>query len=172
MIRGERIVLRAIERQDLANYVSWLNDPRIVEHLAHFLPISLAAEEKWYERMLADSTACNFAVEFDGQHIGGCGFHNIDSRNQSAETGLFIGVPELWDQGLGTDLLHTLLRFGFEMMNFHRIYLRVHAGNERAIHLYEKAGFQLEGRWRQAEFRDGRYRDVLWMSLLSDEWSG
>ena len=172
MIRGERIVLRAIERQDLATYVSWLNDPRVLEYFGRFLPLSLGEEEKWYEGMLEDPTMCGFAIELEGQHIGGAGFHNIDGRNRSAETGLFIGIPELWDQGLGCDVLQTLLRFGFQMMNFHRVYLRVHAGNERAIHLYEKVGFQHDGRWRQAEFRDGRYRDVLWMSFLSDEWTG
>jgi RimJ/RimL family protein N-acetyltransferase len=172
MIQGERIVLRAIERQDLATYVPWLNDPRVLEYWGRFLPLSLTEEERWYEGILKDPTVRNFAVELDSQHIGGAGFQNIDSRNRSAEVGLFIGIPELWDQGLGTDVLRTLLRFGFQTMNFHRIYLRVHAGHERAIHLYEKVGFQHEGRWRQAEFRDGRYQDVLWMSFLSNEWSG
>ena len=84
--------------------------------------------------------------------------------------GLFIGLPELWDQGLGRDVMRTLLRFGFEQMNLHRTYLRVFAENQRAIHLYETVGFQHEGRWRHAEFRNGRYHDLLWMSVLRDEW--
>jgi RimJ/RimL family protein N-acetyltransferase len=77
----------------------------------------------------------------------------------------------MWDRGLGFDALTTLVQFGFEQMNLNRIYLRVFAGNERAVHLYEKAGFRHEGCWRQAEFRHGRYHDLLWMSVLREEWN-
>jgi RimJ/RimL family protein N-acetyltransferase len=172
MILGERVVLRAIEREDLTNYVRWLNDPQVLEYFGHLVPLSLAQEEEWYEKMLQDSSVCNFAVEFEGQHVGGGGFSNIDERNARAEVGLFIGVPELWDQGLGRDVLQTLVRFGFEQMNLHRISLYVFAENSRAVHLYETIGFQHEGRWREAEFRHGRYHDFLWMSILRDEWDG
>lgn len=172
MIRGERIVLRAIERRDLPNYVRWLNDPAVLRYFGPYVPLSLAKEEQWYEEMLQDPSVRNFAVEFEGKHIGGAGFGHIDGHNASAEVGLFIGLPSLWSQGLGQDVLQTLVRFGFEQMNLHRIYLRVLAENERAIHLYEKVGFRHEGRCRQAEFRYGRYHDMLWMSILREEWTG
>lgn len=172
MIRGERVVLRAIERQDLANYVEWFNDPVVLEYFGRYRPLSLAEEEEWYEQMLQDPKTCNFAVELEGRHVGGAGFDKIDGRNACAEVGLFIGLPELWDQGLGFDVLQSLLRFGFEQLNLNRIYLRVFARNERAVHLYEKLGFRHEGRWRQAEFRNGQYQDMLWMSVLREEWAG
>ena len=172
MIQGERVLLRAIERDDLPNYVEWFGDAEVLAYFGRLLPLSLAQEEAWYEGQLQDPSVCNFAIEYEGRHIGGAGFSNVDGRNRSAEVGLFIGVPDLWDQGLGGDVLRSLVRFGFEQMNLHRIGLRVFAGNERAVHLYEKVGFQHEGRWRQAEFRHGRYHDMLWMSVLRDEWSG
>jgi diamine N-acetyltransferase len=172
MIHGDRITLRAIERQDLPDYVRWLNDPKVLEYFGSPVPLSLAQEERWYEQMLQDSETCAFAVEFERQHIGGAGFNQIDGRHAHAEVGLFIGPPELWDRGLGADVLQTMLRFGFAQMNLHRIYLRVFAENKRAIRLYEKMGFQHEGRWRQNEFRHGRYHDILWMSILRHEWKG
>jgi diamine N-acetyltransferase len=172
MILGEHVVLRAIEREDLPNYVRWLNDPQVLEHFGRFAPLSLVQEEEWYENMLRDPSVCNFAVEFEGQHVGGAGFSGIDGRNARAEVGLFIGVPDLWDRGLGRDVLQALVRFGFEQMNLHRIALRVFAGNSRAVHLYEKLGFQHEGRWREAGFRHGCYHDILWMSILREEWGG
>lgn len=172
MIYGDHVVLRAIEREDLPDYVQWLNDPSVLEYFGSQVPLSLAQEEKWYEDMLRDPSFRAFAVEFEGQHVGGAGLSNIDGRNASAEVGLFIGLPEMWDRGLGFDVLNTLVRFGFEQMNLNRIYLRVFAGNERAIHLYEKAGFRHEGCWRQADFRHGRYHDLLWMSILREERTG
>jgi diamine N-acetyltransferase len=171
MIRGERIVLRAIEREDLPNYVRWLNDPVVLEHFGQYAPFSLAQEEQWYEQMLQDQKQRSFAIEYEGRHVGGAGFCNIDGRNQNAEVGLFIGMPELWDQGLGRETLQMLLHFGFYQMNLHRIHLRVFAENRRAVHLYETLGFQHEGRWRQAEFRHGHFQDMLWMGILRDEWA-
>jgi RimJ/RimL family protein N-acetyltransferase len=172
VIPGERIELRAIERQDLSDYVAWLNDPAVLQYFGQYVPLSLAQEERWYENMLQDTTMRSFAIEFEGRHVGGAGFSELDGRNRSAEVGLFIGLPELWDQGLGRDALVAMVRFGFEQMNLHRIYLRVFAENKRAVHLYEAVGFQHEGHWRQAEFRDGRYHDLLWMGMLRDEWAG
>lgn len=172
MIYGDRIILRAIEREDLPDYVRWLNDPIVLEYFGSQVPLSLAQEEKWYEDMLQDPRTKAYAVEFEGKHIGGAGFSDIDGRNASVEVGLFIGLSEMWDGGLGFDVLKTLVRFGFEQMNLHRISLRVFAGNERAVHLYEKVGFRHEGCWRQAEFRHGRYHDLLWMSILREEWAG
>ncbi|HFD39178.1 MAG TPA: N-acetyltransferase [Anaerolineae bacterium] len=170
MLRGERVILRAIEREDLKNYVKWLNDPVVIKYFAPYRPMSLTQEEQWYEKMLQDESVCNFAIEFEGRHIGGAGLSRIDHRNARAEVGLFIGVPELWDQGLGRDTLRTIVGYGFAQLNLHRIYLRVFAENERAVHAYEQVGFQHEGRMREAEFRHGRYHDILWMSILRPEW--
>jgi RimJ/RimL family protein N-acetyltransferase len=172
VIYGETIVLRAIEREDLPAYVTWLNDPQVLEQFGQMVPLSLTREEQWYEQMLQDASMRNFAIEYEGQHIGGAGFSHIDFRKRTAEVGLFIGRVDLWDHGLGYDVLNTLVRFGFEQMNLNRIYLRVFENNERGVHLYNKVGFQHEGRWRQAEYRHGRYQDLLWMSILRQEWAG
>jgi len=172
MIRGERVLLRAAERDDLPRFVQWLNDPIVLEYFGNLFPLSLEQEEKGYEAMLQDSSLCSFAVEFKGRRVGGAGLSSMDSRNRNAEVGLFIGVPELWDQGLGRDVTTMLLRYGFEELNLHRIYLRVFAANERAVYLYETLGFRHEGCWRRGESRHGRYHDIPWMSILRAEWSG
>jgi RimJ/RimL family protein N-acetyltransferase len=63
-----------------------------------------------------------------------------------------------------------LVKHGFQTINLNRIYLRVLETNPRAIRAYEKAGFTHEGRQRQADFRDGRYIDLLVMSMLRSEF--
>ncbi len=63
-----------------------------------------------------------------------------------------------------------LLRHGFATLNLNRIYLRVYAENKRAIRTYEKAGFVHEGRMRQGVYKHGKYFDVLFMSVLREEW--
>jgi RimJ/RimL family protein N-acetyltransferase len=37
--------------------------------------------------------------------------------------------------------------------------------------VYQKAGFNEEGRLRQDQYRDGAYLDTILMGILRDEWS-
>jgi RimJ/RimL family protein N-acetyltransferase len=66
--------------------------------------------------------------------------------------------------------MDLLLRHGFCTLNLNRIFLRVFAENKRAIRTYEKVGFVHEGRLRQAVYKNGAYSDILYMSVLREEW--
>ena len=170
MLYGKRIVLRPIELEHLPNYVRWFADTDVLAYFGPYLPMNQAQEQAWYERQNNDPTTVNFAAELDGQHIGGGGLFRLGDRNQSAEVGLLIGEKSLWNQGLGQDILTTLVDYGFGYLNLHRIFLRVFAENTRAIRAYEKVGFVHEGRFREAEWRHGRWQDMLFMSILRREW--
>jgi RimJ/RimL family protein N-acetyltransferase len=170
MLRGQRVVLRPIEPEHLPNYVRWFADPDVLAYFGPYRPMNLAQEQAWYVHQNEDASMINFACEYEGRHIGGGGFGDLNHANQSAEVGLLIGEKALWDQGLGKDMLATLVAYGFDYLNLHRIYLRVFAQNQRAIHAYEQVGFVLEGRFRESEWRHGRWQDMLYMSILRHEW--
>jgi diamine N-acetyltransferase len=175
MIYGKRIRLRALEREDLPRFVAWFNDNEVTAGLSVFLPMSQDEEEQWYEGMLKIApTEHPMMIEIRSDEtwipIGDCGFHKIDWRNQAAELGIVIGEKSYWNQGYGTEAMRLLLRHGFNTLNLNRIFLRVFESNPRAIRTYEKAGFVHEGCFRQAEYRNGRYVDVLFMSVLRSEW--
>ena len=63
-----------------------------------------------------------------------------------------------------------MLWLAFERIGLHRVGLSVFSFNERAIRSYEKAGFRIEGRLREAIARDGRYWDEIQMGVLRDDW--
>jgi len=175
MIYGERIRFRHAERDDLPVFVEWINDPEVRQGIALYLPMSLANEEKWFEGMLQrpidEQPLCiEIRLGDDWQLIGNCSFFGIDHRVRSAEVGILIGDKNYWNQGYGTEAMALLLAHGFNTLNMNRIFLRVYETNPRAIRSYEKAGYVLEGRQRQAHFIDGEYVDVLLMSVLHGEW--
>jgi diamine N-acetyltransferase len=177
MIYGERIRLRAVEREDLPRFAAWLNDPEVLEGLLLYLPLSRQDEENWYESMLKrppDEHPMVIEVQqADGWlPIGDCGFINIDWRCRSGEVGIFIGEKQLWNQGYGTDAMRLLLQHGFDTLNLNRIALDVYVTNLRALRAYEKVGFVHEGCKRQAVFKNGKYVDILQMSVLREEWKG
>ncbi|NMC13826.1 MAG: GNAT family N-acetyltransferase [Chloroflexi bacterium] len=176
MILGERLRLRAVEKEDIDRFVTWLNDPEVREGVAIFLPLSKHEEEKWFETTMAKpATEHPFVIEIndDGswKPIGDCGFFEIDWRNRFGEIGIFIGEKQYWNQGYGSEAVRMLLKHGFNTLNLNRVFLRVFEDNPRAIHAYEKVGFIHEGRLRKAEYRNGRYIDILLMSVLREEWN-
>jgi RimJ/RimL family protein N-acetyltransferase len=175
IIFGEHIRLRAIEREDVKKFFEWVNDPEVTFGLSLYLPMSMTDEERWFESLA--SRAPNekpFGIDVrdgDGWRlIGNCTFFDIDTIAHSGELGIMIGDKSEWNKGRGTETMNLLLRHGFETLNLNRIVLRVYADNPRAIRAYEKAGFKLEGTFREAVFKRGKFGDMHVMSVLRREW--
>lgn len=175
IIRGERVFLRPGDRSDIPLFVQWLNDAETTSFLSMRAPMSVAMEEKWFERMLEQQgkDAYHFVICMlgDGQPIGTIGLFGIDYVNGNAGIGISIGEKDLWGQGLGTDAVFALLDFGFGQLRLERLWLEVYDFNGRARRSYDKCGFTLEGVERHAMYKLGRYIDVQLMSILADEWA-
>lgn len=175
MIQGKTVRLRAPTRTDLPQFVAWLNDPEVTAGLLVSLPMSLEDEEAWFTGMLNRPLAEHpLVIEIQQAKewvaIGNCGVHNIDWRARSAEVGIFIGEKSLWNKGYGSDAMRLLLTHCFKTLNLNRVALDVYETNLRAIRSYEKVGFVHEGRKRQAMYKEGKYIDILIMSILREEW--
>ncbi|MGH2455984.1 MAG: GNAT family N-acetyltransferase [Candidatus Limnocylindria bacterium] len=174
VLRSERIYLRPAERADLPDFVRWFADAETTRHLALRAPFSLAMEEKWFEGMVERQGKSDYhfviCLAADGRAIGTAGLHGLDLENGHAEFGISIGEKGEWSRGYGTEALNAICDFGFGALRLERIDLHVNAPNLRAQRSYRKAGFQLEGTLRNAQFAEGRHEDVLLMSLLRQEW--
>lgn len=170
-MQGTLVRPRPITREDLPRIVDWIADPEVRRYLNFYRPVSLADEERWLENLGKAANQEVFAIEtLEGRHIGNLGLHDVHPRYRTAEAGIFIGEREFWGKGYGTDAMRLLLDFGFGQLNLHRVFLHVHAGNHRAIRSYDKCGFVREGVLRQAAYKDGRYEDVIVMSILQPEY--
>ncbi len=174
MFTGELVTLGPIQREYLPHYVEWLNDWEIRRFLAPTLaqPYAIEDEEEWFNHQRQAKNDRHFAIltREQGLLLGNCGLHQIDWSNRHAIFGIFIGDKHHWGKGYGTDATRTLLRFAFQEANLHRIELEVFAFNPRAIRVYEKVGFKLEGVRKQALFREGAWHDEHIMAILHDEW--
>jgi RimJ/RimL family protein N-acetyltransferase len=175
IVHGRRTFLRAAERVDVPKIVPWFNDRATTRFISARAPMSIAQEERWFEGMLErqgkDAWFFLICRLGDDAPIGTIGLFDIDQTNGSAGLGISLGAPTDTGQGLGTDALEALLDFGFGQLRLERLWLHVYDFNERAIRSYEKAGFVREGVARHGAYRDGRFIDVVAMSILRDEWA-
>ena len=169
VLEGERVRLREREVEDLPRLNEMFCDPDVLAGLMIPFPQPMAGIREWYESTRNREDQVHFVIQTTaGEPIGICGLQEIDYRARRAVLGIWIGKPH-WNQGLGTDAMRVLCRFGFDQMNLQRITLSVYEPNERARRVYEKVGFKLEGTLRRAQFVGGRHVDEHVMGLLSEE---
>ncbi|GAB2458220.1 hypothetical protein GCM10027162_63280 [Streptomyces incanus] len=74
-------------------------------------------------------------------------------------------------RGLGTEATRLIVAHGFERLGLRRIQLEAYGNNPRALRVYGKAGFVVEGVRREVTFRDGERVDEVIMAILDREWA-
>ncbi|MDD4903768.1 MAG: GNAT family protein [Candidatus Bipolaricaulis sp.] len=169
---GERLYLRPLDEVDLDRCMRWVNDPELLPFLMRRTPMNRSAEREWLLQQGRSEANFSLAIVLkDGdRHIGNAGLHGIHPFNRSAEFGILIGEADGRGRGHGTEAARLLIDHGFRELGLHRIQLHVYAFNERARRAYEKVGFRAEGTEREAYYRNGRFHDVIVMSILESEW--
>ena len=173
VIRGERIYLRSVEREDLARCHRWINDETLTATLAQRYPVSLAQEADWIERAARGQDPSQLALAIclakDGRHIGNCGLEAIDRDNRTATLGIFIGERDCHGKGLGEEAVRALCGYAFDELDLRKIRLDVYTTNPGAERTYARVGFRREGLLREEVFRRGKPLDVIRMGLLKED---
>jgi RimJ/RimL family protein N-acetyltransferase len=172
-IVGRSVALRRPEPADLSALVRWYRDPEIARLTRYQTRSMTQAEiERFFQaRMLAQDALAYSIVELPiWRLIGFTTFSALDGDNGSVLFHITIGERDAWGRGLGTEATELMIGHAFERLGLHRVGLSVFSYNVRAIGAYQKAGFSIEGRLRDAIQRDGLYFDEIQMGILAHEW--
>jgi diamine N-acetyltransferase len=169
LVSGERAALGLLRREQLPQLAAWFNDPDVRRGLAHRGVVNEDAELRWYEHVSEASgaprpTEVAFAIHdvADGELVGACGLESIDHNFSRAEFGIFLGRRR--GTGIGADATRLVLDWAFTIIGLHNVLLESYEFNEQAIRAYERAGFRVIGRRRDAVRALGR----RWDSILMD----
>lgn len=172
-LEGSSIRLRGFRRADLPAYRQWLENADVT----HFLemgaaPLSDRDLEAVYAMSAESPDNVVFAIERKdtGATIGTAGIWAINWICRRGDFRIIIGMPDAFGCGFGSEVAALLVDYGFQRLNLETITLGFNAENARARRAYEKAGFVYEGRRRQLIYRNGRYYDVDYMSVLRKEY--
>ena len=172
-IVGHRVVLRRPTPSDLTALKRWYTD-REIARLTRYQerPMTEREVERFFNtRMLATDALAYCIVELpEWRLIGFTTFSALDVDNGSVMFHITIGERDAWGRGLGTEATELMVNHAFERLMLHRVGLSVFSYNVRAIRSYEKVGFRVEGRLREAIVREGLYYDEVQMGILADEW--
>lgn len=174
MYSGKLVRLREYRSEDIPLAKEYINSTEVRQYIEGNVPFlyTLHNEQQWYESLSPQEKTYTFAIEAleSKEYIGGCGINEINYKNSIATVGIFIGNPEYLSKGYGTDAMKVLVKFIFEQMNINKIKLHVYDFNLRAQKSYEKVGFKREAVLKDELFRNGRYHDIIQLSMFKKDY--
>lgn len=168
--RTKRLLLRAIEREDLPQLHAWANDPEIQYNLGgwHF-PTSARDQERWIESLHCQSTDQRFAVQrSDGLLLGTANLVSIDWKNRTAFEGLMLD-PAYHRMGFGTEIVIALMDYAFNELGLVRLDTDIIEYNEASLALHQRCGWVVEGRKQKAYFRKGKHWDKVILGVTRED---
>ncbi len=169
MIRGNKIYLRPIVKEDIRFLNEWKNDEDTYKYLGGgFMPVSIDHQSKWLDE-LVDNTKNNkrfIICDKDDVLIGMVGLYDINWIHRTCEIGIFIGNKDAKGMGYGKEACMLIENYAFEYLNLRKIKLSVVSENKAAIHMWESLGYKKVGEYIKERFIKGEYKNLTIMEKL------
>ena len=163
---NQQIVIRRTEPDDYAALREIHAQPLAVRGT---LQLPFPSAESWRKR-LADQPDNLFSLVacLDEVIVGSLGLFVRDQSPRRRHVGdIGMAVHDAWQgHGIGSALMQAAVDLADRWINLRRLELTVYTDNERAIALYRKFGFEVEGKLRDFAFRDGVFIDAYAMARL------
>lgn len=179
-LSGVSVTLRPYLESDLRQIAGVISDPevqRLTGSSHTTVPSGVQTVfpddqlRQWYSTRNQQTDRLDLMIvdKATGWCVGEVVLNEWDEHNETCNFRILIG-PDGQNRGLGSEATRLIVDYAFTRLPVHRIELEVYAFNPRAQHVYEKVGFVVEGRRRDALRFDGERVDSIMMSLLKPEW--
>ena len=174
---GNRVTLRPLRLSDTEDVYQNIRDEAVAKWTLS-IPHPYRKEEagKCIRRSVYNrrkGLAYDFGIVYrpTGRVIGMIGLANLSRKDQNAEMGYWLGI-HYWGQGLMTEAVGLILRFGFQELELHRLSAEVFKATPASGRVLEKSGFIFAGTAREARLKYGQWHDMLKYGLLRQEYPG
>lgn len=172
-IINDDIVLRAIELEDAELLKNLINDPEIEKMVVGWsFPVSTEQQINWINNLSNQKDSVRLIIHID--KIGAVGLVSlteIDFKNRIATINIKLKRDNrIRNKGIGYKAITTLVDYAFNQLNLNCIVANILSYNIASQKLFEKCGFQLDGKLRKRVFKDGSYHDLFSYSLLRSEY--
>lgn len=171
VLHGETIRLEPVGPQHVAAAVAALDDAEVTRLTGSHATFTADQVEAHLRAMMARDDRADWSIvrTADDRYVGEAVLNQFDPDNESANFRIWVGWPENRQRGYGTQATRLVVGYAFDTVGLHRVDLEVYSFNPRAQHVYEKAGFRVEGRKRDALRWDGQWYDAIVMSILATD---
>ena len=136
-----------------------IDDIMVIENLCFSIPWSRTA---FVEEIQNNKFAIYYVVEIDGHAYGYAGMWNVSGEGHITNIAVH---PEFQKNKIGSILLRKMIELCSEY-NIEALTLEVRKSNQKAINLYEKFGFSIEGIRKKYYADNGEDALIMWKKLI------
>jgi len=132
--------LRPWHSSDAESLAKYANNPNIAKFLTNGFPhpYTLENAKSFIEMVSQQHPTQIFAIAIDGEAVGSIGLHpQTDIMEKNIELGYFLGEP-FWGNGIITEAVKQMVRYGFQNFDVVRIYARPYGNNLASQKVLEK----------------------------------
>ncbi|MFD6442743.1 spermidine N1-acetyltransferase [Peribacillus sp. NPDC060186] len=166
---SEELRLRPLEREDLKFVHELNNDANIMSYWFEEPYEAFVELQDLYDKHIHDQGERRFIVKKDDEMLGLVELVEIDYIHRRAEFQIIID-PKYQGHGYAVIATRLATDYAFSVLNMHKLYLVVDKKNEKAIHIYKKVGFSVEGELRDEFFIDGSYHNAIRMCIFQQQY--
>ncbi|WBW97336.1 GNAT family N-acetyltransferase [Oceanirhabdus sp. W0125-5] len=173
LYEDKEILITSPKVEDAENFIEYLltvaGETEFLLRKPEEFKITVDKEKEIIKNTIEDENILFVTAKVGNKIVGNIGFHggNKFRTKHAGSFGIAI-VKEYWGMGLGKELISTLLEWT-DSKGIKRVELKVDEDNERAIKLYNKMGFEVEGRLKKEKYiGEGVYKDSLIMARVVD----
>lgn len=175
MIKGEKIYLTSIEKEDLPLLREWRNRTDYRKYFREYKEISSDMQNSWFEnKVLNDPSTIMFSIKDleTNELLGCCGLCYINWVHRNADLSLYIGWNNEYidKEGIAEESCNLLFSYGFKELGLQKIWTEIYEFDNKKYELYHKIGFHDDGLLRNQYFYDGKWWNSYIMSLLTTEY--
>lgn len=165
----DNLHIRPVEKEDLEFIHKMRINPDVMDYWFSEPYTTLEKLKKNYEQQQDNEAFRQFILYHSNERIGYLGLYGINFRHRFAQFAIMID-PDHQGKGYATDATKLMADYCFNQLNLHKLSLQVIKVNEKAIHIYKKVGFRVEGEQKNHYFVNGSYQDAYTMSVLREEY--
>lgn len=162
MIKGENIVLRALEPEDLELLYQWENNIDVWQISNTVTPFSKYILKQYLENQSDDiftAKQLRLVIEVDFKPIGTIDLFDYDPINHRAGVGVLIASQSDRNKGYATESLALLKEYAFNKLQLNQLYCNILEDNQNSIRLFENLGFEKVGLKKDWIKNGNRYLD-------------
>lgn len=158
------------------NYLKWLRDYEVIKsinRLDYVCPVSFEAVKEYCERVIKSKNDIFLAIclKENNKFIGTIKVNNINWYTRIADIGILIGEKKYWGKGVATDSVYAVSKYLFEILGMRKLTAGLMQINLAMQRVFEKLGFQVEGKLRKTDWFEGKYIDHIYMGCFRDEFN-
>lgn len=160
--------LRGMTEADLDMVLAWRNQEGVRKNMYTSHVITRDEHVAWWKKQSISQQTILLVAESDDVPVGVVAFTNYTGIDGVATWAFYAG--DVAPRGVGSKMEFAALNYAFEVLRLRKLECEVLSFNMPVVNLHLRHGFEIEGIFRQAHMKEGKYFDIYRLAIFSKNW--